>query len=141
MGKKQFREQGAKGLFLEGARSCIVSCSYIYLVQCAIFCSECMMSMQPFVTLPLQSCPDSYTRVREIHLNLQSFAGHLEFSPDISFQNVWRISNFSLDILSGEIKLLRRTFSKFAVHVRRVRRISRTLLHKEHTASSSLTSA
>ena len=41
--------------------------------------------------------------------------------------NVWRISNFSLDILSDEIKLLRRTFSKFAGHVWQVRRISRTL--------------
>ena len=59
--------------------------------------------------------------------SLQSFAGHFEFSPDISLWNVWRISNFSLDILSGELKLLCRTFSKFAGHVRRVRRISRTL--------------
>ena len=50
-------------------------------------------------------------------VNLQSFAGHLEFSPDISLWNVWQISNFSLDILSGETKLLRRTFSKFAGHV------------------------
>ena len=53
--------------------------------------------------------------------NLQSFAGHLEFSPGISCEN------FSLDILSDEIKLLCRTFSKFARHVRLVRRISRSL--------------
>ncbi len=33
----------------------------------------------------------------------------------------------SLDILSGKIKTLCRTFSKFARHVRQVQRISRTL--------------
>ncbi len=59
--------------------------------------------------------------------NLESFAGHLEFSPDVSLWYVWRISNFSLDILSGEIKLLRWTFPKFAGHVRQVRQISHTL--------------
>ncbi len=66
--------------------------------------------------------------------NLHSFTGHFEFSPDISLSKCpASIKCFaghlfighcldlpSPDKMSGEIKPLRRAFSKFAGHVRRI---------------------
>ncbi len=62
--------------------------------------------------------------------NLRFFAGHFRLSSDIFKLRMTGKHRFifsSLDILSGDLGALRRTFSKFAGHVRRVRRISGSL--------------
>ncbi len=58
-----------------------------------------------------RDCPLTLPRVREIHLslavrtsclaNLQSFAGHLEFLPDISLWNVWQYQIFRWTCLAS----------------------------------------
>ena len=62
--------------------------------------------------------------------NLRFFAGHFRLSSDIFKLRMTGKHRFifsSLDILSGDLGALRRTFLKFARHVRRVRRISGSL--------------
>ncbi len=70
------------------------------------------------------------TRRTKCPANLRFFAGHFRVSPDIFKLRMAGEQRFifsSLDILSGDLVVLRRTFSKFAGHVRRVRRISGSL--------------
>ncbi len=61
---------------------------------------------------------------------MRFFAGHFRLSSDIFKLGMTGEQKFIfslLDILSGDLGGLRRTFSKFAGHVRRVRRISGSL--------------
>ena len=68
---------------------------------------------------------------QKLFVNLRFFAGHFSLSPDISKLRMTfeQRSIFSLlDILSGDLGALRQTFSKFARHVRRIQRISGSLV-------------